>query len=389
MITIAAVLNLFTGIGWLTTLVLPIILYYILLSKPFQDSYNCMDFLWLLMLVWMVSTWIYNDYPNKGILSLRCIIGQIGYMMAYWIARKSKLNYNTLIIQKSYFPLTIVCIIGIYCFFMKPEWYTHLIQQSLNNRDVRITESIILEANRLRSIFSHPYILAYFCAFTIIYESFCLINKKLDNIRTHYVFIGLIFVTSLLAMQRGPLVCALMGVFISIYYAQHYHDGKRNSLAKVVVLTSVALLMGSFVIENMDDATNDFFLAKVTSVTDSSDDFVSSRFYLNQRDEAGLLGDGVGRHDIMADKYNPGTSMRDGEYMKILQEQGYIGMAIFSVFCLCALKKCITHFKHLNLEFCLLLMLIFCMIGANPLSTSDKHPIIYWLAFGQISKFKT
>ena len=33
-------------------------------------------------------------------------------------------------------------------------------------------------------------------------------------------------------------------------------------------------------------------------------------------------------------------------------------------------------------------MLLISMIGANPISTFDKHPIIYWMVLAQIANFK-
>ena len=387
LVTITAILDLFLGIGWLTTLVLPIVIYYCVFAKPFHDSRNSLDYLWGLMLLWMVLTWTYNDYSNKEILSIRCFFGQIAYMMTYWIARKSDINYIALIIKRAYLPLVITCIIGIYCFFVRPEWYADLISQSLNKMHGTITESMILEANRLRSIFSSPYVLAYFCAFVIIYESFY-INNRFVNLKYHYALIALMIVTSILAMQRAPFVCSLIGFVCALFYSFLYIKGKVFLWTNMLVVLIIGFLMLSFIIANMNSATSEYLNTKVSTVVDTSDEFVSDRFYLNQRNESDWFGDGVGRHDIMADKYNPGSSMRDGEYMKILQEQGYIGMGLFVLFAFLAMYKSVVNFKKLSLELCLLIMLLICMIGANPLSTIDKHSVFFWLAFGQISRLK-
>ena len=100
-----------------------------------------------------------------------------------------------------------------------------------------------------------------------------------------------------------------------------------------------------------------------------------------------MIGDGVGRHNMYADKYNPMTSMRDGEYVKMLQEQGYVGFSIFILLIALSLLKTFYHFKYLAFEFAVIVMLLISMIGANPISTGDKHPLIYWMIIAQIANF--
>ena len=101
-----------------------------------------------------------------------------------------------------------------------------------------------------------------------------------------------------------------------------------------------------------------------------------------------FLGEGAGKYDIMAYYVYGMKSMPDGEYMKILAEQGYVGLLLtISVFG-CGLLKALRNFRYLYMEFFLLSMLFICMIGADPLTISDKHCFMYWLALGQVSKYK-
>lgn len=178
-ITITAVLNRSVGIGWLSTVLLPVIIYTCVAQQSLSTRFNSMDIMWVIIFVWMVLTWTYNDYPNQGILILRCLASQIAYMMTYWIARKTKIDVIARLLKSSYVPLVITALIGIYCFFFRPSWYVHIIEDSLNNREGTITENRYLEAFRLRSIFPSPYTLAYFCAITMIYEFIIIIKKHI------------------------------------------------------------------------------------------------------------------------------------------------------------------------------------------------------------------
>ena len=385
LITLTALLNVSTGIGWLSTLILPLVIYFCMFQSYRAISFNLLDVLWVVLFFWMILTWTYNDYPNQEILILRCVGTQIAYMMAYWIARNASKDQIATIIGKAYIPLTITAIIGIYCFFFRPSWYVHIIEMHINNKEGPITENRILEAYRLRSIFSSPYTLSYFCGITLIYEMFLIIKKRIKYETIHYMFMGLLIITSLLAMQRAPFLSAILGILIALVYGNLY-----TKITKPIKVFVVAFIIGSVVVpivfSSMNKSTNEFFISKILAVTEESDQFVERRLYLNQKDSE-VIGDGVGRHNMYAEKYNQGTTMRDGEYMKIIQEQGYIGLGLFLVIMTIALIKCLTNFKHLSFELCLLLMLLICMIGANPLSTGDKHSIIYWMALGRIARY--
>lgn len=385
-ITITAILHRSIDVGWFGTLVLPIILYSCLFRKPLNIDFNVIDVVWIIMLFWMILTWTYNDYPNQGILIVRCIAGQIGEMMTYWIARNTSKDCISKIIKKAYTPLVITAIVGIYCFFYRPSWYVHIIEAPLYNRVDNVSASQYLEAYRLRSIFPSPYTLAYFSAITLIYEFFILVRGRVRkrNRIYHYALITLLVVTMLLTMMRAPVACALIGFLISIYYGYRYY---RISKIFLILLFTTTLTISCipFILPTMDNSTYMYFQSKVNSVTEDPNSFVERRLFLDKRGTE-LLGDGVGRHSMHADKYNPGTSIRDGEYMKIIQEQGYIGLGIFIIMCSIAIFFCMMNLKSLGFELCIILMLLICMIGANPLSTGDKHPIIYWLALGRISR---
>ena len=150
-------------------------------------------------------------------------------------------------------------------------------------------------------------------------------------------------------------------------------------------ITTIVIMI---VISNMDSFVLDFLFDKYDSITNRDSDYIEERLFHNKgKSSFSLLGDGVGRYNFYADLYPPNYSKRDGEYVKLLIEQGYIGAFLNILFWGAALFKSIFNFKNLTFELCLLIMLGICMIGANPLSTADKYPFIFWMAAGQIANF--
>lgn len=385
LITVTALLNVGVGVGWLTTLLLPIIIYLMLLKGKIREPFNFIDALWVLCFIWMVCTWLFNDYPHKGTLIVRCFASQIAYMMTYWIARKSSINYLKVILEKAYIPLILTSIIGIYCFIFYPSWYQNIIDNAIANRDGQMTEFQLAELTRLRSIFDSPYTLSYFAAISLIYEWFCITTEsKIVTIR-YIVYIIILLLVMVLAMMRAPIACVIFSLLIASLYGLKNKTTFGSSATILLIFITAAGVIYLTLSHYMSDFGH--LVNKIESVTNDGDGLLVDRLFLMDVDMT-VVGDGVGRHAIYADKYPPNYSLRDGEYMKTIAEQGFIGLTLLLLLFFSGMIKGMLYFKKLGFEFCLICMLLFCMIGANPLSTSDKHCILFWLALGQISTYK-
>lgn len=274
-------------------------------------------------------------------------------------------------------PLSICCIIGFYFFLFPPGWYMERIinQDNFNGYN-------LLELTRLKSIFASPYHIAYFCSITSIYMFFCSIKKK--TYATNYnKYILLFLLTMLFAMMRAPVLCFLISIFIGMNYSIIYRPNKKFILS--IILTFFIIAFIGFIISTYID-TNilDFMGSKLDSVLNSSDELMSNRLDLGV--SYNLWGDGAGRHAIYADKYGS-ESFRDSEYAKWIIEQGYIGISILFILLSLLFLKCIKHFKYLHFELCILIFYTITMIGANSLTTADKHCFIFWLIAGRIAGY--
>ena len=109
----------------------PIVIYMLVWGKFKCKNINIIDLLWIFNIIWILCTWIINDYPHKGYLILKSLTQEIAWMMTYWIARNSTNDYLQKIIANASKPLVITCIIGIYCFFMEPSWYISRIEETI------------------------------------------------------------------------------------------------------------------------------------------------------------------------------------------------------------------------------------------------------------------
>jgi len=366
--------------AWLDTTFIPLLIYYLLFAaKGKIKTVNIFDILWIICYIWGIFTWLVNDYPHQGIMIIRCLSEQMAYMMAYWLVRKNeKLNVQT-IVKAACLPLLITTILGIYLFYTEPAWY------AARTKDFT-TDFEEFEFKRLRSIWMDGYILMYFCTIVVIYELFQIGKGLKEKKWEHYLMAGMCILAIFLGIQRSSIVSITAAMVVVFFYSLKFNNAKRIlGIGLIVLLGAVIFVVG---ITRMEGEQQIFYAEKIFSMTQDGSNLASERLFLNQQQGGlGFVGDGIGRHNMYADKYPPNFSMRDGEYIKLLTEQGYIGFVFYGLLIGLALLKCVKHFKYLGFEFAILLMLLISMIGANPLSTGDKHPLIYWMIIGQIANF--
>ncbi len=368
----------------------PIILFAMLAKTHYVDKLNIIDFLWIADFIWILITWIMNDYPNKMYLIFRSFTQELGYMLSYWIARGNRINYIEKIIENAQKPLFIGCVVGIYCFFWEPAWYKAATDECIYTfyGVGNFSKESMLEQYRLRSFYKGPYVLAYFCAMALIYEFFLLFiyKRKIIKYNYHIFFIFILISTGILCMMRAPLFCIFAGFIAALFYSKKYIKGGAVSLKIVYWLMGIMALffLGHSYI---DIPILDFMNSKVESFSDNKENFILERLFLQAKSFT-LTGEGYARYNVIA-LYKFGMpSIADGEYMKIITEQGFVGFTIMITMFVIGIYKSLKKYKVLYFEFCLLAMLFVCMVGADPLSISDKHCFIFWLALGQVSRYK-
>lgn len=380
--TIGTVVLILTQKGYIISILFPLVIYYLaFIRKSKKIKYDAIDILWWIYLLINVQTWLFNDYAYKPQLIGRFFMAQGSYMVAYWIGRKSEYDNLKKITEKSIVPLTITCLLGIYFYLFQPAWYMNMLYRQFLDAG----QQAFQEFARLRSIFASPYVLAYFCSFTMSWVWFELFGQKQISYKV-YMFIGLLFCTSMLAMMRAPWGCAMLSLCIAILYTTIYGKNKK-SLKRIIPFALVLVLAVSYAFAKMNSEDLAYLMDKIGTISSKQGDLLSERINLYDIRPT-LLGDGAGRHAFYVDEYPPNYQLPDGEYQKMQMEIGYVGMSCVCLMFGLGILKAIRHFKHLYFELCILLTCIITMMGASSLMVVNEHPFIFWLALGQVSKFK-
>lgn len=384
LICINALIIIFTQKAYLQSILFPttLIFYSIIIHK--KGRTNLYDIIIGILFFWMITTWIFNSYNHKLELILRCVLGQIAFMMAYYIGKYDTSNLINKILQKAFFPLAICGILGLIWYFYPPGWYFNRTLQALENSSTNGLYTV-LELFRLRSIFTSPYEMSYMCALCNIFIIFN-IYQAYQKEKKQKIYVSIFIITMLFCMMRAPIVCCILSFFTALFYNGIYHGKFKTLISTIFAVVTISFIIG-FILNSLDPEILDFITSKFTSVTEDSNELVDQR--VNLWDYSyNLWGDGAGRHAIYSDDYNPDSSIRDSEYVKILVEQGYIGLGLYIILFLLLIIKCIRHFKYLTFELCIIIFYCITMVGANSITTPDKHCFIFWLIVGKIASFK-
>lgn len=375
--TIGAIVLLFTGKSYVGYVLTPLMLYSLAFVSKIKSSDFLMNIFFVLLLSGILVSWFINVFDHQEIIIVRCIGSEVAYMMAYLIGCSLKEREYDRLFQRCLLPVAILSIIGVYMFFFPPTWY-------LNRMSHMGEQTITLEGQRMKSIFSSPYTLSYISCVLFTYALFKVLKER-ESFKKYRLYIIIQIITLLLCMQRAPLGGAIIGLggaltFYTIKYQKISYLVK--SLVGLLVLVSVLTVC----INNSKDERMEYLKYKIETVINNNEsDFINSRYNINYMTvEHTLLGDGAGKHAAWANQYNY-VNMADGQYKKIMQERGDLGFVVFVVFMALVLIKCVRFAGALSFELCVMLFLLVSMIGANPLT--QIHPYLFWIIIGRISAF--
>lgn len=379
--TIGTITQILTGKGYVISLLFPCVIYYLAVkTNGGSKQINVFDLLWWIFLLLNVQTWVFNSYPYKMQLIGRFFMVQGAYMVAYWVGRKSNVNNLDKIFSKAVIPLIVTCLFGLYLYLFRPSWYMSMLYAQYMDAG----QQAFQEFSRLRSIFASPYVLAYFSSMTMSWMWFKLFNLKRITYMV-YVFIGLLFCTSILCMMRVPWVCAMLSLGIAIVHLFFYGKNKFV-LRRILPFILILFIIISYALVQMDSEDYLFLMDKIGTVSSNQSDLISDRVNLYKINQT-WFGEGAGRHAFYADEYPPNYQLPDGEYQKMQAEIGNIGMFSLCLLFGFGLLKAIKHFKYLYFELCIIIMCLITMMGASSLMVVNEHPFIFWLALGQVSGF--
>lgn len=295
---------------------------------------------------------------------------------------ESSISISWKFMENALIPISIVSIIGLILFFMKPDWYIDFRMSNIDN------QNSLLEMTRLSAFWEYPYWVSYGCAILYHFILYRLIISK-PFIKYSFGMLGFLLVVILLAQQRAAIVFAFISTIFFILYAFRIkRQIKLPSFAIQMFALGLILLFAVFyMFENLNENQINFMLDKfVGSGNDSSNSFVAYRASLYDdffRKGISFFGDGIGSYSHAALDFGR-RAIPDHQYYELLFETGVFGLSGYLVLFFIIFMKAIKHLYYNLFEIGVLFFYFMAMLGADCLSSPAMHSVIFWICCGRI-----
>lgn len=285
-------------------------------------------------------------------------------------------------------------IAGFFLMIIRPAWYVGFLINCYSNAwystSTENAVSIMLTAFRFQSFFQEPYAISYFVTFSLCIVMCDVINRTriVKDVRILYAMIASFVIAIILSGFRVALAyMAILFLGIMLYNMLHRKTYKSNFTGAivaiiVVLLTAYVFISGSSTFEVVSQN-----LTERLSYFSYDEAMEGSR--TTQRERAldswnnVVFGEGTGSRGAQA-RIDGLPAITDGGYIKMLVENGIVGVAMFSFIMLITLRKGIKNMKYFPTELLIIGYGLVSMIGANSLSMSWCYSLPFWFAVGRI-----
>lgn len=297
---------------------------------------------------------------------------------------------------KWYVYSTAFCIVvGLMLFVMRPNWYLEFIKNSIEQSwyagDIGDADTYV-SYMRFSSFFPTSYAVSFFSSFSlciIICDFFKEKKDALFNSRTlQIILLSICYIGALLCRMRVAMLFPI--IMAAFCFAGGTVKGKKGSgqffVSVLLFVVGISYYIGtitnnnifSFVVEDVENRFNEmsFGHAMNESRTGQVDMVIHS--WNNY-----LLGDGLGSKSGTARGLGF-VGITDGNYVKMLVENGIVGVFLFAVIIIKTLKRCLGRGFTSSVEFWVILYMLFAMTGSNGLCIEFYYSIPFWFAIGRV-----
>lgn len=277
----------------------------------------------------------------------------------------------------------IICFVfGFYLHFMRPSWYQVALTETYNDRwyvQSNYDYEQIADSFRFSSIFLNSYAISHFSMFAFPISVTFLLKKREGKKWKYIIFAIISFVSAIICLHRVAMASCVLMLFVFILY-DFRHGRKLSSLAFwIIVLVLIALfyLSTTELFEQVIERFSDM------NISDAFDDSRTNQNISVLREWNNIIfGEGIGAMSADARKIGY-VGITDGQYIKILVEQGLIGFSLYVALIIGTLFRGLKYFKYYSIEFCIILGISIAMIGSDSL-VMPFYILPFWFAVGRI-----
>ena len=340
--------------------------------------FKTVDMVMFIYVGYIIINALFSSYINQTELVRRAMIIQTFPIFCYFIGRNTNFDIKQIILTTKY-PLLFSCLAGLYFYFSEPAWYYAMKSAAITEYT---SDTQLMEIFRLSSFWPHPYQIGYgtiLFYFVWLYEMVVSKGLKWNIINLSILFI---LVTVLLLAQLR--VCILFAIIASIMCYVVKGITFKN-IFKISILAILIAVLSFLLVSKLDNTTSEYISTHISSLFE--EDAIQERIqHTSGEIEYSLFGDGFGRYDYAARKYNM-SSLIDNEYANQISELGYIGFSLLLFILLITILAGLKIYRKKLVEYIIILFFVVSMAGASVLSNHHQYNFIFWFALGSFWRY--
>lgn len=337
--------------------------------------------IYLLYSLFSIVFYVLGDYPIS--LYVNDVAFYLSPILMVFVGM-NKADVSDNFLKYTISSILVMFVIGLYLYIVNPGWYQDAWVLQFNSRwykaDMNADFEYIKSNMRFSSFMLTSYATEYFGMFALPF-TLCKMMKTTNRKWKLFYTAATLFIlfVIVLSMQRAAIGASIAMLFVlGLYDFNHSH----RAVKFYAYLFAVSFIMVSIFAATEDgarilDRFNDF------TIDDTfSDARVSQNENLLNAWNNIILGNGLGTGGNEARKLGF-PAVTDSQYVKILVEQGIVGLLMLLSFFIATGKRVLRNFKYLAAEGAYFAGVLVAMIGSNSLMFS-LFILPFWYTIGRI-----
>lgn len=295
------------------------------------------------------------------------------------------------VFEKHYVASCLVCFgMGFYFYFSLSPWYvSHLKAMVVSTKEMWSNDDNLAYLLRFTSFFGRSYAISYFGMSTLCWSFLALVFAKTRRGATwSIVSIVASWIACILSQQRAAMAAAT-AAFLCLLGAEAFYSRSMKFLAKFavgIVLFALAIAIFQLVFPERFDHIKSRIGGRTETLASGQamEERVNQYVETMGRWNSVIVGYGLGSASAYAYTHGCG-GVPDGNYVKILYEQGLVGASWFLLLLISTLYRGIRYFRHYRFEVCLILCFCLAAIGSSAFCNGNGvFAVSLWYAVGRI-----
>lgn len=328
----------------------------------------------LVYMLYLILNGVFIEYKDHWSYMYRTLPVAMASIFFYFIGRYSTIPTMN-ILQKMKWPWVVLSIIGIYCFFVLPNWYTQMKIAQIKDDNV---EDHVMGIYRLSSIWGHPYQITY-ATFLYGVNLITLLASNLDKRKSIWALMLLCVIVLLLGQIRVTILGFLLSILVFFIFKKK-DDRLKWSIYMILLFLIINCVLT--IISTFDVGSYRYIIEHMFSLTEKNALTERLEYTSGGITHYTLFGDGYGRYGYEAREHDR-FAIVDSEYQKHLAEVGYLGTFLLFALLIFTFIKAVKE-RNFPVEFSIWLFYCFAMIGASVLSNPHQYGFMFWFCMGRI-----